>query len=86
MARFDVTDEAIIHASPQAVYTALVDEHDGRSRWWRPHLSAEHRSGGSYDTVGSLVDNTVAVTANGRSSSPPRQWKRATVSSFAWPT
>lgn len=61
MAWLDVTDQAILAATPEDVFAALVDEHNDRSAWWRPHLCAEHRSGGSYDTVGSLEDNTVAV-------------------------
>jgi hypothetical protein len=57
----DVTDEAIIRAEPGVVCDALVDEHSDRSQWWRPHLRAELRAGGSYDTIGAAVDNTVGV-------------------------
>jgi len=61
MVKYDVTDEAIINASPDVVFNAIKDEHDGRTSWWMPHLSAKLREGDSYGKVGTLVDNTVGV-------------------------
>jgi uncharacterized protein YndB with AHSA1/START domain len=61
LATLDVTDEAIIRAEPEVVYEALVDEHSGRSQWWRPYLAAEPRTGSAYDAIGAVVDNTVGV-------------------------
>ena len=57
----DVTDEALIDASPDVVYRAVVDEHDGKTNWWTPYHSMELREGDSYGEVGALLDNTVRV-------------------------
>jgi len=61
LATLDVTDDAIIRAEPEFVYEALVDEHSGRSQWWRPYLAAEPRTGSAYDAIGAVVDYTVGV-------------------------
>ena len=57
----DVTDQTLINASPDLVYRAIVDEHDGKTSWWMPHYSMELRSGDSYEDVGTLLNNTVRV-------------------------
>lgn len=36
MRRYDVTDEAVLEATPAEVVAALADEAAGRSAWWRP--------------------------------------------------
>ena len=59
MAKYDVTDEAIINASPDAVYNAVIDECDGKTSWWMPHLSSRLREGDSCGKVGALFDLTV---------------------------
>lgn len=64
MAKYDVTDEAIINASPEVVYNAVIDEHDGKTDWWVPRLSAKLREGDSYGKVGTLLDNTITVHGN----------------------
>ena len=61
MAKYDVTDEAIINASPAVVYQAIIDEMDGKTSWWMPHRSSKLREGDSYSNVGSLLDTTVNV-------------------------
>jgi len=61
MARYDVTDEAIINASPDVVYNAVIAEMDGETNWWMPHRSAKLRERDSYGKVGALVDNIVTV-------------------------
>jgi uncharacterized protein YndB with AHSA1/START domain len=58
---YDVTDEILLAAPPEAVYRAVVDEHDGKTDWWAPHYTMRLRSGDSYDEVGTLLDNTVRV-------------------------
>ena len=62
MARYNVTDEAIIKASPKVVYQAVIDEMDGKTTWWLPHRSLQLREGDSYCQVGALLDSTVHGT------------------------
>ena len=59
MAKYDVTDETIIDASPEVVYNAIIDEMDGKTSWWLPHRSTKLREGDSYGEVGALLDSTV---------------------------
>ena len=59
MAKYDVTDEAIINASPDVVYNAVIDEMDGKTSWWMPHRSTKLREGDSYSKVGALLASTV---------------------------
>lgn len=59
MAKYDVTDEATINASPDVVYKALIDEIDGKTSWWMPHLSSKLREGDSCGKVGALLEMTV---------------------------
>ena len=56
---YDVTDEAIINASPDVVFKALQDEFAGKTSWWMPHLSSKPRDEHSYGKIGSLIDVTV---------------------------
>jgi ribosome-associated toxin RatA of RatAB toxin-antitoxin module len=59
MAKYDVTDEAIINASPEVVYNAIINEYDGKTSWWLPYFSSKIREGGSSGTVGGLFDITI---------------------------
>ena len=59
MAKYDVTDEAIINASPEVVYNAVINEMDGKTSWWMPHRSMELRDGDSYGKVGAPIDSTI---------------------------
>jgi uncharacterized protein YndB with AHSA1/START domain len=57
----DVRDAAIIEADPQEVFTALIDEGDGRTSWWAPHHTMRLVEGDSSADVGAVVANTVMV-------------------------
>lgn len=59
MTKYDVTDEAVIHASPEVVFGALVDVFDGKVNWWLPHLSSQLRAGASMGEVGARFEVTV---------------------------
>lgn len=59
MPKYDVTDEGIINGSPDVVYNAVIDEANGKTSWWLPHLSSRLRTGDSYGRVGAVVDMTV---------------------------
>ena len=59
MAKYDVTDEAIINASTDVVYNALIDEIDSKTSWWMPHLSSKLLEGDSCGKVGALLEMTV---------------------------
>jgi len=61
MPKYDVTDEAIIDASPEVVYNAVIDEMDGKTDWWMPYHETKLREGDSYGTVGALHDATVLI-------------------------
>ena len=43
IAQYDTTDEVIINASPDVVYNAVIDEHDGKTNWWAPYFSTKLR-------------------------------------------
>jgi ribosome-associated toxin RatA of RatAB toxin-antitoxin module len=62
MTKYDVTDEAIIDASPDAVYKAVIDELDGKTSWWKPHFSSKLREGDSSSKAGALYDMAVLGT------------------------
>ena len=57
----DVTDEALVDASPEVVFRAIVDEHDAKTDWWAPHYTMVLLEGTSYANVGTLLNNTVRV-------------------------
>jgi hypothetical protein len=59
MTRYDVTDEAVVNASPEMVFDAIADVFNGRANWWLPHLSSKLRGGVSRSEVGALFDVTV---------------------------
>lgn len=54
--KYDVTDEAIINASPDVVYKAMVAEDKS---WWNPYLYSKLREGDSSGKVGARYDITV---------------------------
>jgi len=54
--KYDVTDEAIIDASPSEVYNAFLNEFNGKTNWWQPRLSAKLRQGNSSDEIGAIFD------------------------------
>ncbi|MFA5386030.1 MAG: SRPBCC family protein, partial [Eubacteriales bacterium] len=57
--KYDVTDEAIINASPDVVYKAMVDEYNGKTSWWNPYLSSKLREEDYSGKGGTLCDVTV---------------------------
>lgn len=54
MARYDITNEAILDASPEVVYNAMID---GSLIKHLP-FSIKRRTGSSYDEIGALTDIT----------------------------
>ena len=61
MVKYDITDEAIINASPDVVFNAVKDEACGKTSWWMPHLSFKPREESTCG-VGDLIDVTVLGT------------------------
>ena len=59
MSKYDVTDEAIINASPEVVYNAIIDVYDGKTSWWLLYFSSKIREGGSSGNVDALFDITI---------------------------
>ena len=57
--RYDVTEEAIIHASPEAVYNAIIDIYDGKTGWWSPEFSSRLCDGETSGNVGALYEVTI---------------------------
>jgi hypothetical protein len=45
LASYDVTDQAIINASPRVVWAALHAEFSGKTDWWMPYWEARARGG-----------------------------------------
>ncbi len=60
MRRYDVTDEAVLEATPAEIFSALEDEAAGRSRWWWPWLTLHRLNEIPYTQVGSRVTLTVS--------------------------
>ena len=73
MPKYDVTDEAIINASPKVVYQALIDEMDGKTDWWHPYHITTVRDGASFGQVGAVHDNAVRIHDNCFHCLPPIQ-------------
>jgi ribosome-associated toxin RatA of RatAB toxin-antitoxin module len=59
LTRYDVTDEAIIDASPKIVYNAIIEVYDGKTDWWKPYLSSKIIKGNSSCEIGSIFKVTV---------------------------
>src|ERR1700741_4097919 len=57
--KYDVIDEAIIKASPSAVYNAIVDVYDGKQNWWLPYVSSVILQGNSSAATDSLSKVTI---------------------------
>ncbi|MDY6904714.1 MAG: hypothetical protein SWH61_08505 [Thermodesulfobacteriota bacterium] len=53
--KYDITDEAIINASPDLVFNAIIDEACGKTSWWMPYLSFKPREE-STCSIGDLID------------------------------
>jgi len=57
--KYDVTEEAIIHADPGAVYNAIIDLYDGKTSWWLPDFSSRLCDGASSGDIGALYEVTI---------------------------
>ncbi len=69
MSRIDVVDEAIVDADPSRAFKALIDEANGRTRWWMPVWEAKLRGEKEYGQKGSAIDITVHCTGTPKFSS-----------------
>jgi uncharacterized protein YndB with AHSA1/START domain len=56
MPKYDVTDEAVIDASPTVVYEAILDEYAGVTNWWMPILEFKLRGNTPIDHEGAMGD------------------------------
>ena len=63
---------AIVHGTPMQCTRALLDEVEGRSSWWYPHLLLRHRPATPHDAVGCVVD------AVGSAREHPERWRGTT--------
>ena len=59
MPQVDVTDEAIIGASPIDVYKAVLDMYAGNAKWAPPGTVYKVRGGAPIVNEGSIVDMTI---------------------------
>lgn len=64
MARYDVSNDATIEATPAEIVGAFLDEAAGRSQWWRPSVQMRQRGGKPLPEIGAAVD--ITVTGGGR--------------------
>jgi hypothetical protein len=58
--RYDVSNTAIIAATPGEIIGAFLEEAAGRSQWWQPHLRMRQRGGNPLPEIGAVVDIAVA--------------------------
>jgi len=58
-ARFVAVDEAVIHAAPDVVFRALLDECNGVTDWWAPHVRVTPVSEPPFDYVGAEARSVV---------------------------
>jgi hypothetical protein len=68
MPKFDVTDEAVIDASPIEVYKAVLNEFAGVTNWWMPYLGFKLRGNMPVDREGAIFDYTVFPKSRTKSS------------------
>jgi ribosome-associated toxin RatA of RatAB toxin-antitoxin module len=57
--RYDVTEEAIINASPELVYHAIIDVYDGKTSWWLPDFSSRLCQGNTSGDVDAVYEVTI---------------------------
>jgi hypothetical protein len=60
MSRYDVSNEAIIAATPAEIVGAFLEEAAGRSQWWQPFVRMRQRGSKPLPESGAAVDITVA--------------------------
>ncbi|MFM1966230.1 MAG: hypothetical protein RL134_1955 [Actinomycetota bacterium] len=56
MSGVNLMAKGTVHAAPQRCTQAVMDEVEGRSSWWHPHLLLRHRPATPHDGVGLVVD------------------------------
>jgi ribosome-associated toxin RatA of RatAB toxin-antitoxin module len=59
MTKYDVTDEAIIQATPEQVYNAVIDCYDGKINWWMPYLTSKVIHGESASKTNAICKVTL---------------------------
>ena len=59
MPSYVAVDEALIHASPEVVFRALLDECNGASDWWAPSVRVTPVSDPPFDHVGAEARSAV---------------------------
>jgi hypothetical protein len=59
LTKYDVTEEALINASPEVVYNAIIDIYDGKTSWWMPDFSSRLCQGETSGTPGALYAVTI---------------------------
>ncbi len=60
MTRYDVSNEAIIAATPAEIVGAFLEEAAGRSQWWQPFVQMCQRGSKPLPELGAAVEITVA--------------------------
>lgn len=60
MTRYDVSNTAVIAATPSEIIGAIREEAAGRSQWWHPYLRMRQRGGRPLPEIGAAVDIAVA--------------------------
>ena len=60
MTRYDVSNSAVIAATPGEIIGAFLEEAAGRSQWWQPYLRMRQRRGSPLPEIGAAVDIAVA--------------------------
>jgi len=66
MTRYDVSNDAIIAATPTEIVDAFLAEAAGRSRWWQPFVRMRRRGGRPLPELGAMVDITVNIGSSGQ--------------------
>jgi hypothetical protein len=69
MTRYDVSNEAIIAATPAEIVGAFLDEAAGRSQWWQPFVRMRQCAGKPLPEIGAAVE--ITVSGGGR---PGQRW------------
>lgn len=70
MTKYDVSNDAIIAATPAEIVGAFLDEAAGRSQWWRPYLRMRQRGSKPLPEIGAAVE----VTVTGEGGPAQRLW------------
>lgn len=80
----DVMDSALIDASPDVVYQAVVDEHDGKTSWWASHFTMELREGIHPETSARWSTTPCEYATDSRAGSPRRPSRSSRMNGSRW--